>query len=76
MLRRTFQSRADRQNLEMLPSCAYVRSRDEVGFRPLDQHEANLFFRLISARCERGRHRYQQQARGASHTMAKSSHMP
>jgi DNA replication protein DnaC len=27
---------------------------DEVGFRPLDRHEANLFFRLISARCERG----------------------
>ena len=27
---------------------------DEVGFRPLDRHEANLFFRLISARYERG----------------------
>jgi DNA replication protein DnaC len=27
---------------------------DEVGFRPLDRHEANLFFRLVSARYERG----------------------
>ena len=27
---------------------------DEVGFRPLDRVEANLFFRLISARYERG----------------------
>lgn len=27
---------------------------DEVGFRPLDRAEANLFFRLISARYERG----------------------
>lgn len=27
---------------------------DEVGFRPLDRTEANLFFRLISARYERG----------------------
>lgn len=27
---------------------------DEVGFRPLDRHEANLFFRLISARYEKG----------------------
>lgn len=27
---------------------------DEVGFRPLDRIEANLFFRLISARYERG----------------------
>jgi DNA replication protein DnaC len=117
----TFQPRADRQKLEMLSTCAYVRSRenvlflgppgvgkshlavalgvkavkngfsvthfvldelmhalkadaavpptrlkakrylnsallivDEVGFRPLDRHEANLFFRLISARYERG----------------------
>jgi len=27
---------------------------DEVGFRPLDRMEANLFFRLVSARYERG----------------------
>jgi DNA replication protein DnaC len=27
---------------------------DEVGFRPLDRHEANPFFRLISARYEKG----------------------
>lgn len=27
---------------------------DEVGFRPLDRMEANLFFRLISARYEKG----------------------
>ncbi len=27
---------------------------DEVGFRPLDRHEANLFFRLVSARYEKG----------------------
>ena len=27
---------------------------DEVGFRPLDRAEANLFFRLVSARYERG----------------------
>jgi DNA replication protein DnaC len=27
---------------------------DEVGFRSLDRHEANLFFRLISARYEKG----------------------
>lgn len=27
---------------------------DEVGFRPLDRSEANLFFRLVSARYERG----------------------
>lgn len=27
---------------------------DEVSFRPLDRHEANLFFRLISARYEKG----------------------
>lgn len=27
---------------------------DEVGFRPLDRVEANLFFRLVSARYERG----------------------
>ncbi|HMS01347.1 MAG TPA: IS21-like element helper ATPase IstB, partial [Gemmatimonadaceae bacterium] len=27
---------------------------DEVGFRPLDRIEANLFFRLVSARYERG----------------------
>lgn len=27
---------------------------DEIGFRPLDRNEANLFFRLISARYERG----------------------
>lgn len=27
---------------------------DEVGFRPLDRLEANLFFRLVSARYERG----------------------
>jgi len=27
---------------------------DEVGFRPLDRHEANLFFRLVSYRYERG----------------------
>lgn len=27
---------------------------DEVGFRPLDRAEANLFFRLISARYEKG----------------------
>lgn len=27
---------------------------DEIGFRPLDRGEANLFFRLISARYERG----------------------
>ena len=27
---------------------------DEVGFRPLDRQEANLFFRLISARYEKG----------------------
>jgi len=27
---------------------------DEVGFRPLDPIEANLFFRLVSARYERG----------------------
>ena len=27
---------------------------DEIGFRPLDRHEANLFFRLVSARYERG----------------------
>lgn len=27
---------------------------DEVGFRPLDRMEANLFFRLISTRYERG----------------------
>ena len=27
---------------------------DEVGFRPLDRREANLFFRLISARYEKG----------------------
>ena len=27
---------------------------DEVGFRPLDRTEANLFFRLVSARYERG----------------------
>ncbi len=26
---------------------------DEVGFRPLDRMEANLFFRLVSARYER-----------------------
>lgn len=26
---------------------------DEVGFRPLDRMEANLFFRLLSARFER-----------------------
>jgi DNA replication protein DnaC len=117
----TFQPRADRQKLEMLSTCAFIRARenvlflgppgvgkshlaaalgvkavkngfsvthfslddlmhalradaavpparlkakrylnsallivDEVGFRPLDRHEANLFFRLISARYERG----------------------
>jgi hypothetical protein len=27
---------------------------DEVGFRPLDRAEANLFFRLVSTRYERG----------------------
>lgn len=27
---------------------------DEIGFRPLDRFEANLFFRLVSARYERG----------------------
>jgi len=27
---------------------------DEVGFRPLDRDEANLFFRLVSARYEKG----------------------
>ena len=27
---------------------------DEVGFRPLDRLEANLFFRLVSARYEQG----------------------
>ena len=27
---------------------------DEVGFRPLDRQEANLFFRLVSRRYERG----------------------
>jgi DNA replication protein DnaC len=27
---------------------------DEVGFRPLDRTEVNLFFRLVSARYERG----------------------
>lgn len=27
---------------------------DEIGFRPLDRTEANLFFRLVSARYERG----------------------
>jgi DNA replication protein DnaC len=27
---------------------------DEVGFRPLDRQEANLFFRLVSARYEKG----------------------
>ena len=27
---------------------------DEVGFRPLDRSEANLFFRLVSARYEKG----------------------
>ncbi|WP_310569336.1 IS21-like element helper ATPase IstB [Gemmatimonas sp.] len=27
---------------------------DEIGFRPLDRMEANLFFRLVSARYERG----------------------
>jgi DNA replication protein DnaC len=27
---------------------------DEVGFRPLDRMEANLFYRLVSARYERG----------------------
>ncbi len=27
---------------------------DEIGFRPLDRNEANLFFRLISTRYERG----------------------
>jgi DNA replication protein DnaC len=27
---------------------------DEVGFRPLDRAEANLFFRLVSARYEKG----------------------
>ena len=27
---------------------------DEVGFRPLDREEANLFFRLVSARYEKG----------------------
>lgn len=27
---------------------------DEIGFRPLDRSEANLFFRMISARYERG----------------------
>ena len=30
------------------------RNIDEVGFRPLDRTEANLFFRLVSARYERG----------------------
>lgn len=25
-----------------------------MGFRPLDRHEGNLFFRLISARYEKG----------------------
>jgi DNA replication protein DnaC len=117
----TFQPRADRQKLEILSTCAFVRARenvlflgppgvgkshlavalgvkavkngfsathfvldelmhalkadaavpparlkakrylnsalliiDEVGFRPLDRHEANLFFRLISARYEKG----------------------
>ncbi len=27
---------------------------DEVGFRPLDRHEANILFRLVSARYEKG----------------------
>jgi hypothetical protein len=36
------------EHRESLPSL------DEVGFRPLDRHEANLFFRLVSARYERG----------------------
>ena len=27
---------------------------DEVGFRPLDRHEANFFFRLVSASYEKG----------------------
>jgi DNA replication protein DnaC len=27
---------------------------DGVGFRPLDRHEANLFFRLVSTRYEKG----------------------
>jgi len=27
---------------------------DEVGFRPLDRHEANLSFRLVSARYDKG----------------------
>ena len=27
---------------------------DEIGFRPLDREEANLFFRLVSARYEKG----------------------
>jgi DNA replication protein DnaC len=35
---------------------------DEVGFRPLDRHEANLFFRLISARYAGQHHTDQQQA--------------
>lgn len=30
---------------------------DEVGFRPLDRSEANLFFRLVSARYQEGGHR-------------------
>ncbi len=117
----TFQPRADRSKLDLLATCAFVRSRenvlflgppgvgkshlavslgvkavkngfsvthfvlddlmhvlkgdaaipparlkakrynnsalliiDEVGFRPLDRHEANLFFRLISTRYEKG----------------------
>ena len=27
---------------------------DEVGFQPLDRHEASLLFRLVSARYEKG----------------------
>lgn len=29
-------------------------NRDDVGFPPLDPHEANLFFPFVSTRQERG----------------------
>ena len=35
-------------------STARGSSSDEVGFRPLDRKQANLFFRLVSARYQQG----------------------
>lgn len=62
----SFQPRVDRRQIDALATCAYLREKTNVLFlgppgvgkshspSPLDRMEANLFFRLVSARYERG----------------------